>query len=225
MLIDAQNLTKTYHRSQQPVSAVNEVSLSLEPGEFLSIHGPSGGGKSTLLLILGGLLKPDSGTVTINGQQPYTMSPEKRAIFRANNLGFVFQQFHLIPYLSVYDNILAPSLAQKSEGQQERVQQLIEKFGLQHRASHKPGELSTGERQRTALARALLFNPPILLADEPTGNLDDENAETVLGYMKEFCQEGAGILLVTHDARATQYADRTLHIRDGKLQEATYSQA
>ncbi len=221
MLIQVEQVKKTYQRAENSVSAVDDVSLSLDKGEFLSIHGPSGGGKSTLLLMLGGLLKPDAGTITVNDQQPYKMSSEERAAFRATNIGFVFQQFHLIPYLSVADNILAPSIAHQTPGMEARVAERVERFGFQHRANHKPGELSTGERQRTALARALLFNPPILLADEPTGNLDDENAETVLGYLKDFCAEGGGVLLVTHDARATEYAARTLNIRDGKLQEAS----
>ncbi|MCA9041257.1 MAG: ABC transporter ATP-binding protein [Planctomycetaceae bacterium] len=226
MLLQAKQAVKRFSSgTPNEVIAVKDISLDLSAGEFLAIHGPSGGGKSTLLLILGGLLRPDSGTIEINGRQPYALSAEDRASLRATEIGFVFQQFHLIPYLTVIENVIAPGLAPRPAGKEsshtelhQRAVELIEKFGLAARADHKPGELSTGERQRTALARALLFKPPLLLADEPTGNLDDENARIVLTAMKEYCAEGGGVLLVTHDARASEYADRTLTIRDGQLQ-------
>ncbi|MAT16893.1 MAG: ABC transporter [Planctomyces sp.] len=226
MLLSARQAVKRFSPgTPNEVVAVNDISLELAKGEFLAIHGPSGGGKSTLLLMLGGLLRPDSGTIEINGRQPYTLSSEDRAALRATEIGFVFQQFHLIPYLTVIENVLAPGLAPRPAGKspsrselESRAAELVEKFGLKDRAGHKPGELSTGERQRTALARALIFAPPLLLADEPTGNLDDDNARIVLTAMKEYCAEGGGVLLVTHDVRASEYADRTLTIRRGQLQ-------
>ncbi|MEZ6044438.1 MAG: ABC transporter ATP-binding protein [Planctomycetaceae bacterium] len=226
MLLDAKQIVKEFSTgSQHKVVAVNEVSLSVSPREFLAIRGPSGGGKSTLLLILGGLLRPDQGEVEITGKNLYALTPEKRAEFRASEIGFVFQQFHLIPYLSVLENVIAPGLAPRSAGKassqaelEARAMELLDRFGMTSRKDHNPGELSTGERQRTSLARAMLFNPPLLLADEPTGNLDEENARIVLTALKEYSAAGGGVLLVTHDDRASEYADRTLLIRDGKLE-------
>ncbi|QDU82855.1 Lipoprotein-releasing system ATP-binding protein LolD [Polystyrenella longa] len=231
MLLQAKQAVKRFSTgSRNEVTAVNDVSLELAAGEFLAIQGPSGGGKSTLLLMLGGLLRPESGTIKINGRQLYELSSEERAALRATEIGFVFQQFHLIPYLTVRENVLAPGLAPRPAGKvlahaelEQRADELINSFGLESRANHKPGELSTGERQRTALARALLFSPPLLLADEPTGNLDDENARIVLTAMKDYCAAGGGVLLVTHDARASEFADRTLTIRDGELQTENVS--
>ncbi|MBD3315966.1 MAG: ATP-binding cassette domain-containing protein, partial [Chitinivibrionales bacterium] len=185
------------------------------------LQGPSGCGKSTLLLAAGGLLAPDHGAVRVAGGDLYALSSEQRARYRAHNIGFVFQQFHLIPYLSVLDNILAPSLAiDKNEGVREHAVELMKHFGLESRARHVPSELSTGERQRTALARALLNRPKLLLADEPTGNLDGENAETVLGYLGEFSREGGGaVVLVTHDIRVARHAHRVIRLQAGKLIE------
>ena len=185
-------------------------------GELVALRGPSGCGKSTLLMAAGGLLEPTSGSVEINGTDLYSLGQDGRAQFRAENIGFVFQQFHLIPYLDVRDNILAASLATaRAEG--ERVDELLEIFGLQQRAHHVPAALSTGEKQRTAMARALLNNPKLILADEPTGNLDKDNAEALLEQLSGFSGKGGAVLLVTHDARVDDHAGRTIEISDGNL--------
>lgn len=219
MLLQLQNITKTYRTGPREVRAVDGVSLAVDKGEFVSVQGPSGCGKSTLLAVAGGLLAPDSGTVTIAGEDPYAVSADQRARFRAANIGFVFQQFHLVPYLSVRENVLSAALATKLADASVRADELLQRFGLESRAHHVPGELSTGERQRTALARALLNRPQLILADEPTGNLDSANAEVVLKHLAEVAQEAA-VLLVTHDERAREYAQRVERIVDGRIVEA-----
>ena len=195
---------------------MDDVSLRVEQGQFVAVQGPSGCGKSTLLLIAGGLLSPNSGRVKIDGCDPYELSANERAQFRATKIGFVFQQFHLVPYLSVLDNVLAASIATQRPDARSRARELLKHFGLEHRSDHVPAELSTGERQRTALARALLNRPKLLLADEPTGNLDRENAEIVFSHLVEFARDGA-VLLVTHDTKALEYAQRVERIREGRI--------
>lgn len=216
-LVEIQNLTRSYPGRNGAVRALDGVSLTLHGGDFIAVQGPSGCGKTTLLLAAGGLLQPTSGVVTVAGEEPYAMSAEARAQFRAAHIGFVFQQFHLIPYLSVIENILAPTLARRAVEGQSRARELAAHFGLEHRLQHVPSELSTGERQRTALARALLNRPKLLLADEPTGNLDRDNAEIVLGYLAEFAAQGGAVLLVTHDAAAAQRANSTRLMREGRF--------
>jgi ABC-type lipoprotein export system ATPase subunit len=226
MLLQLENVCKTYRGQQQAICALDGVSLALDAGEFVAVCGPSGCGKSTLLLTIGGLLAPDSGSVVLHGENPYEMPPNARAEFRSRSVGFVFQQFHLVPYLSILDNVLAPALAvsHSKEDVKQRALQLIEHFGLSDRLQHVPSELSSGERQRTALARALLNQPKLLLADEPTGNLDRESAEIVLGHLKEFAERGGAVLLVTHDDRAVTYADRTIPIRAGRIEQARHDE-
>ena len=209
-------LGKSFPSAAGDVHAVRDVSLEVADGELVTLRGPSGCGKSTLLMAAGGLLEPTSGSVEINGTDLYSLGQDGRAQFRAENIGFVFQQFHLIPYLDVRDNILAASLAiAKANG--ERIDELLEVFGLEHRAHHVPAALSTGEKQRTAMARALLNNPKLLLADEPTGNLDQDNAEALLEQLSGFTDKGGAVLLVTHDARVDDHAGRTIEISDGNL--------
>lgn len=217
MLVEIQGARKTYQGASGQVLAVDGLSLSLDTGDFVAVQGPSGCGKSTLLLLAGGLLAPESGAIQIVGEDPYSLTADARSKFRAENIGFVFQQFHLVPYLSVLDNVLAPCIATGSTGSEQRARELIDQFGLAHRLEHTPGELSSGERQRAALARALLNEPKVLLADEPTGNLDAENATEVLKHLREFAASGGAVLLVTHDAQAAAAADRVIHLRDGKL--------
>lgn len=229
MRLQLDHLVKLYHTGGQTVRAVDDVSLSLNAGEFVALRGPSGCGKSTMLLMAGGLLAPDSGTVTVEGQNPYLLGEAARAGFRAGSVGFVFQQFHLLPYLSVLENILAPALATAAAGDtpgtpQElhaRAVSLAERFGLEKRLQHTPGQLSMGERQRTALARAVLRGPQVLLADEPTGNLDTANADIVLTHLQEFATAGGTVLLVTHDERAAAFASRQLTMSDGRLVETS----
>ena len=212
-LLELSAISKTY-RDGEPgeVRALAAVDVALSAGEFVAVQGPSGCGKTTLLLIAGGLLAPSAGVARVAGQDPYVLKPDERARFRAQHLGFVFQQFHLVPYLSVLDNVLAPGLAADVPNARERAEELIARFGLQARRLHVPGELSTGERQRTALARALLNRPRLLLADEPTGNLDRENAEIVLRHLAEFADRGGGVLLVSHDADAAKHADLVIEL-------------
>ena len=213
------NLTKVYRGADADVRALDGVSVEAGPGDFVAVQGPSGCGKTTLLLVAGGLLRPDGGRVAFDGQDPYALAPEGRAGFRASQVGFVFQQFHLLPYLTVLDNVLVASLAMPSDGARQRAGELIEHLGLAGRAGHVPAALSTGERQRVALARALLNRPRLMLADEPTGNLDRASARAVLGHLAEFAKGGGIVLLVTHDVRAAEYASRTVHMTDGRICE------
>jgi ABC-type lipoprotein export system ATPase subunit len=213
-------ISRTYHGANGPVRALQEVSLELTPGSFLAVQGPSGCGKTTLLLTAGGLLRPDSGRVVLLDRDIYALSHDERARFRGAHIGFVFQQFHLIPYLSVLDNVCAPALAVPRKDAIARAEQLLEHFGLGHRRHHVPAELSTGERQRTALARALFNQPKVLLADEPTGNLDADNGRRVLEYMAEFAQGGGAVLLVTHDPAAAKFAKQVRKMDGGRLSTA-----
>jgi len=217
-MILLENVTKTFNGPRGKIKALDSVSFSLAQGELLIINGHSGCGKSTLLLTAAGMLRPDSGTVRLlDGQNPYELSADKRSRLRAGSIGFVFQQFHLIPYLTVRENIMAPLLCMPSPEPEERARELIGRFGLEERADHVPAQLSTGERQRTALARALFHRPGIILADEPTGNLDDENAELVLQHLSDYASSGGSVLLVTHNAHAAEYATRVLKMKRGRL--------
>jgi len=216
-MLEFQSISKSFENGENKITAIDDVTLSVGPGELLAVRGPSGCGKTTLLLIAGGLLRPDSGRVSLDSQNPYELNPEMRSRMRATTIGFVFQQFHLIPYLNVRQNILAASLAAFSDNASQRAQELISRFGLEDRAGHVPAKLSTGERQRTALARALLNRPKVILADEPTGNLDEDNAKIVLGYLSEYVSDGGCVLLVTHDVRAAAHATRTLQMNRGKI--------
>jgi len=213
------DLSKKYSKTPDKViRALDQVSLNIEPGEFLVVQGPSGSGKTTLLLSAGGLLPPGEGAVEFHGRSLYRMSQAERAKLRAREIGFVFQQFYLVSYLNVLENVLTPSLALPDPKARTRALELIEHFKLTNRLGHLPAELSTGERQRVGLARALLNRPRLLLADEPTGNLDQENTAIVLGYFTEFARSGGTVLMVTHSASAAEYANRTVQLKQGKLQ-------
>ena len=203
-------ISKSYKKDGELIRALEPFSLTVEEGEFVAVRGASGSGKTTLLLITGGLLHPDSGSVKIADKDLYALNPNQRSIFRSSTIGFVFQQYHLIPYLSVLDNILAPALAHPSNDKKDRALALVEQFGLEHRKDHAPGELSAGEKQRTALARALLLQPKVLLADEITGNLDETNAGIVIDALIAFAADGGTVLLVTHDMGAANAADRVV---------------
>ncbi|OGF44887.1 MAG: ABC transporter [Candidatus Firestonebacteria bacterium RIFOXYC2_FULL_39_67] len=200
-MLELKNISKTYLKSKCDVLALKNISLALKPKDFVVVQGSSGCGKTTLLLIAGGLLKPDSGKVLMDNRDFYTLSSEKRAQIRALRIGFVFQQFFLIPYLNVLDNILSASLGVKTKQTKERAMELIKHFDLENRINHFPSELSTGERQRVALARAVFNKPKLILADEPTGNLDAKNAAIVVSYLKEFAKKGSAVLLVTHSTK------------------------
>ena len=214
-----ERVVKTYPKGNRRVTALAPIDLTVRAGQFIAVEGPSGSGKTTCLLIAGGLLRPDSGKVVLDGHDIYAMTPNQLAAFRAQNIGFVFQQYHLIPYLSVLENILAPEAAQGRSNGQGRGRALAEQFGLEHRLDHTPAELSSGEKQRTALARALLFRPKILLADEVTGNLDHGNAQVVLGYLREYVKTGGSVLLVTHDREIAIQADLVESLPDPREQQ------
>ncbi len=216
-MLEIQDLSKSYPGPTGTVQALAGVSLRVGTGQFVVVQGPSGCGKTTLLLAAGALLKPDQGRIHIRGQELSTLSSEARAQFRAKHIGFVFQQFHLVPYLSVLENVLAASLSTATGDASTRVRFLIARFGLEGRAQHYPSQLSTGERQRAALARALLNRPSLVLADEPTGNLDSENAQTVLNCLHEFAREGGAVLLVTHNPGLVQHGDRVIRLKAGQL--------
>jgi len=216
-MLEFKNVSKWFNGTQGKVTALNGISFSVRPGELLAVRGPSGCGKTTLLLTAGGLLRPSDGQMSLDGQDPYALSPEMRSRLRARTIGFVFQQFHLIPYLTVRQNIMTASLAVPLKEASDRAQQLISRFGLDDRADHVPAQLSTGERQRTALARALLNQPKVIMADEPTGNLDEDNAQTVFGFLSQYVSDGGCVLLVTHDDRAAAHATRSLQMSQGRL--------
>ena len=214
------NVTKTYAGPEGSVRALVDLTLTVKPGGFVAVQGPSGSGKTTLLMAAGGLLAPDAGQVLVGGEDPYALSAEKRARFRGATIGFVFQQFHLVPYLTVLENVLSPCLAVPTPDAPPRAEALLERFGLTRRRHHVPAALSTGEQQRTALARALLNRPKLLLADEPTGNLDDASAHVVLDALAEFARDGGAVLLVTHHTSAAEHAKARVYLRGGELQAA-----
>lgn len=216
-MLELCRVTKSYPQRGGRVAALTSVSLRVKAGEFVAVQGPSGCGKTTLLLTAGGLLAPESGHVRLEGTSVYESTAEERAGLRARRIGFVFQQFHLVPYLHVLDNVRAPSLALPNDSARQRAEHLVRHFGLWERRNHYPGQLSTGERQRTALARAMMNEPRVLLADEPTGNLDPHNAEVVLQALEAFARDGGGVLMVSHDARAAGRADRLLQMDRGVL--------
>jgi putative ABC transport system ATP-binding protein len=189
------------------------VSLDVDAGEFVAVRGPSGCGKSTLLTLIGGLAMPTAGRVMVGGKDLATMSAADRVRYRARQVGFVFQMFHLLPYLTVLENVAVAEVS----GDRSAAAQLLERFGLGDRLRHHPAELSAGQRQRVAIARALVNRPPLVLADEPTGNLDPENSAEALQLLASFHQEGGTLLLVTHEEQAARCAQRTVLLRDGVL--------
>lgn len=222
MVLRASGLKKIYKSGKKnEVKALDGVSLEIGKGELVSVTGPSGCGKTTLLLIAGGLLYPDQGDIVLDDLNLYNISSSDRDRERAQKIGFVFQQFYLVPYINILENVMIPSIGSNSYSAslENRAIELITQFNLAHRINHKPGELSTGERQRVALARALINQPSILLADEPTGNLDDDNAEVVLRFISDFAGGGGAVLLVTHDNRISKHAHRSYRMNNGKFLE------
>ncbi|MCP4455670.1 MAG: ABC transporter ATP-binding protein [Planctomycetes bacterium] len=215
------DICKRYTQKDGPqIEILRDTTFSLSAGDFVSIQGASGCGKSTLLMVCAGLLSPDSGQVFLADTDVYAQSPNGRAQLRARHMGFVFQQFHLIPYLSLRDNILSAGLAGTHKQVNTRAARLMDRFGLKDRAHHRVSALSIGERQRTALARALVCDPKLILADEPTGNLDPDNSDEVLGALDEFASQGGAVILVTHDPDINRYASRRVHMSEGILHES-----
>jgi len=219
-IISADHLGKTYHSGKLEVHALRDVTFTVDPGEFVSIVGPSGSGKSTLFYVLGGLTSATAGALTIKGEEVSRLSDAKRTKLRRSNIGFVFQRFNLLPTVSAQANIeLAHDIAETGKPfDYVLLRRLSELLGIEGRLHHRPNELSGGEQQRIAIARALITRPAILLADEPTGNLDSENSATVLRMIRQSCRElKQTVLMITHNPEAAQIADRIAYMRDGQI--------
>ena len=207
VLLELSGVTKTYQANGQAVTPVTDRSFTLAAGEWVGLFGPSGCGKTTTLLIAGGLLRPTQGVVHLHGHDLYAQAPDQRAVLRGQHIGFLFQRFHLVPSLTVRQNVV---LAQVTDAQSDAAyaDELLERFGLAARLGHRPHQLSVGEMQRVALARALFARPALLLADEPTGNLDQANADIVLQAFADFAADGGSVLMVSHDQRALERCHR-----------------
>ncbi|OPX63422.1 ABC transporter ATP-binding protein [Methanoregula sp. PtaB.Bin085] len=214
-IIEATGICKTYHRGREEVCALKGVDLSIEPGEFVSIVGPSGAGKTALMNILGCLDAPSCGTLMIDGVQVTGKGEAELVKIRRDHIGFVFQQFFLIPTLTVGENVGLPLIFSGIPYDRARIDSLLDKVGLSHRAGHLPGQLSGGEMQRVAIARALVNKPRILLADEPTGNLDSVTADGIYGLFDDLHRQGITVIVVTHNRELAQRAGRVITIRDG----------
>ncbi len=220
-------VTKTYNHRGPAVTVLSDVSLEIHPGDFVSIVGPSGSGKSTLLLALGGMLSPSSGIVELDGESLYELSPDQRAELRGRKIGFVFQTFNLVPYLSAVENVQVPLFLGGIIGdeQKDRAVSLLERLGLGDRLEHKPSQLSVGQQQRVALARMLANDPSIILADEPTGSLDPATSAQVMEFLVQMNQEGRTVVMVTHDPQVARRAKRTLTLENGRICNECESQA
>jgi putative ABC transport system ATP-binding protein len=218
-MLRMENVTKSYRHRGQIVTALDNANVEIPASDFVSVVGPSGSGKSTLLLMLGGMLSPSQGRVLLENQSIYEMAPNERAGLRRAKVGFVFQTFNLVPYLTALENVQIPLFLAKIEedAQQQRAVALLERVGLGDRLHHKPRELSVGQQQRVALARMLANDPAVILADEPTGNLDPETSQQIIGFLEEFNQEGKTIVMVTHDPRAAKRAKRRLKLTRGAI--------
>ena len=218
-IIATQSLVKHYGRGKKEVSGLGGVDLTVKRGDYLALVGPSGSGKTTLLLSLGGLIRPTSGKVILDGTSIYDLKPADRIELRRSKIGFLFQTFNLIPYLTALENTQMPlMIAGKSREEQETIaQSTLERVGLGDRLHHKPSELSIGQQQRVALARTLANSPSMILADEPTGNLDPATVDSVAEMLKELNDEGITIVMVTHDPRMAARAGRVMELVDGKI--------
>ena len=220
MLIKAKGLSKIYGSGENQVVALDKANLTIAPGDFISIIGPSGSGKSTLLHLLSGLDHPTSGSLTYDGQEIYTLSDKELSAFRRRQMGFIFQQFNLLPVLTARENILMPLLLDKKQPDEGYLNQLAELLGLRDRLDHLPHELSGGQQQRVAIARALIAQPEVIFADEPTGNLDSKSGGEVMELLKGIRERmGKTLVIITHDNRIAAAADRQLTIMDGVLSE------
>jgi putative ABC transport system ATP-binding protein len=217
--IEAKNLRKTYRVGKIDVEALRGISFSVQKGEFVSVVGPSGSGKSTLFYLLGGLTRADGGSVVLDGDDLASLSDAQRTRMRKRKIGFVFQKFNLLSTLDARSNIaIAREISGNGEGDPEHFNRITDLLGLTKRLEHRPSELSGGEQQRVALARALINKPAVVLADEPTGNLDSKNSDIVLSMLRRSNQElGQTVLMITHNPEAAKYGDRIIHMRDGQI--------
>ena len=217
-ILRVENLSKTYGRGDNQVHALDQVSFSVEQGEFVAIIGPSGSGKSTLLHILGGVDIPSSGKVYIDGRDVYEQNEEQLAIFRRREVGLIYQFYNLIPVLNVVENITLPLLLDGREINHERLNDLLQTLQLQNRQTHLPGQLSGGQQQRVSIGRALINAPALVLADEPTGNLDSRNSQEIVELLKMSNRKyNQTLLMITHDERIAMQADRVIAIEDGRI--------
>lgn len=221
-LVTLKGVGKAYKRGKTAVPIFDGLDMGIEKGAFLAIMGPSGSGKTTLLNLLGGVDRPSSGTITFQGQRVDNLSESKLAAFRAGHIGFIFQFYNLMPMLTAQQNVELPLLltSQGGSARKARAETALKIVGLSDRGRHKPGELSGGQQQRVAIARAIVSDPELILADEPTGDLDRETANEILSMLQELNQNyGKTIIMVTHDAEAARYAKKTLHLDKGKFVE------
>jgi putative ABC transport system ATP-binding protein len=222
-MIELKNATKMYHQGVKEIAALRNVSLSIGKGEFLSIMGPSGSGKSTLLNLIGGLDQPTSGQIFINNRPLHGISDDELTLIRRRQVGFIFQFFNLLPILTAAENVSLPLLLEGIPFSRikSKAEALLGKVGLAERTEHRPEQLSGGEMQRVAIARALITNPAVLLADEPTGNLDSRTSEDIFHLLMNLHAEGQTIVMVTHDPRAAAHGTRTITLMDGSIAEDT----
>ena len=213
-------VSKSYMHRGRAVAALDNASLEIATGDFVAVVGPSGSGKSTLLLVLGGMLSPSMGKVFLNGRSLYELSPNQRAELRRQKVGFVFQTFNLVPYLTALENVQIPLFLAGLDGavQKQRAAALLERVGLGDRLDHKPAELSIGQQQRVAMARVLANDPQIILADEPTGNLDSATGEDIMAAFERIWEQGNTVILVTHEADIAAHARRVVRMRDGHIE-------
>jgi len=218
-MLDVQHVTKVYGRGHKAITALDDISLHIDRGEFVAIVGPSGSGKTSLLLSMGGLLSPTAGKVLVDGASFYDVGGPARTALRLKYCGFMFQTFHLIPYLTAMENVQLPLITtgMNSRTQRQMATACLKTVGLEERLNQRASKLSVGEMQRVALARALISHPSLILADEPTANLDEETAATVVEFLQTFRNEGVAIVLVTHDSELGRSADRTVLLRRGKI--------
>ena len=216
-ILQASNLTKIYGSGENEVHALDGVNFSVEKGEFVAIVGTSGSGKSTLLHMLGGLDRPTGGSVEVDGKEIFSLKDEELTIFRRRKIGFVFQNYNLVPVLNVYENIVLPVQLDGKTPDASYIDSIIETLGLERKLENLPNNLSGGQQQRVAIARALASKPAIILADEPTGNLDSKNGAEVMNLLTELNQEGTTIVMVTHSQHDASYAHRVVHLFAGQI--------
>ncbi|WP_410870019.1 ABC transporter ATP-binding protein [Nocardia sp. A7] len=218
-MLELTGVVKQYHVGDQEVRALDEVSLRIEAGQFTSIIGPSGSGKSTLLHLLGALDRPDAGSIRFRGTEIGDLNEDKQAAFRLEQVGFVFQFFNLLPTLTAWENVAVPKLLDGTglRKAKPRALELLDLVGLGDRAQHRPAELSGGQMQRVAVARALIMDPPLILADEPTGNLDSKTGAAILALLGDITAQGNSVVMVTHDSNSIDYCDRVITLRDGQI--------